>query len=211
MSYYIYPFELKPLNYNYDNLEPFIDAATVCFHHDKHLRTYTNNLNKALESHLTFQSWDLIRLVSEYDKLPLELQKPVRNNAGGVYNHNLYFDIMMPGGSKMPIDTLKNLIDKKFGNYDNFKAEFKNIALGTFGSGYACLVSNNEGQIEIISVSNQDTTLSRSLYTIILIDVWEHSYYLKYQNRRNEYIDNWFNLINWEVAENNYKRITSKV
>ncbi len=202
-----YKYELKPLPYDYSSLEPFIDSETMHFHHDKHLGTYINNLNLALENYPDFQNWTLFELVKNYKNLPVNLQTPIKNNAGGVYNHYLYFDIMTPGGSPVPIGNLGKKINDIFGSYENFKTEFKNMALKVFGSGYAVLVSDKNGNIRIISMPNQDTSLPDDLYPIILIDVWEHAYYLKYQNRRNEYIDNWFNLINWNIAEKNYSRI----
>ncbi len=205
-----YKFELPPIPYPYDALIPFIDSETVHFHYDKHFGTYIDNLNKALEKCPMAQNRTLLELVKNYCKLPFEFQTPVRNNAGGVYNHYLYFKIMTPGGSKTPIGTLNQKINNIFGSYENFKEEFKKIALGTFGSGYAELTTDTNGNLKVLSIPNQDTPVPMGKYPVLLIDVWEHAYYLQYQNRRNEYTDNWFNLINWDIVEKNYLKIIQK-
>lgn len=201
MPYDQYPFELEPLTYEYGALEPRIDAETLHLHHDKHLKTYVDNLNDTLSRFPNLQTWNLTKLVSKYAQLPPSIQKSIRDNAGGVFNHNFYFKIMTPGGSISPVGKIKEMIDKKFKNYENFKSEFKKAALQTFGSGYAYLVQNGRGILSIVSVPNQDTTLPKNLKPVIMIDIWEHAYYLKYKNKRADYIDNWFELINWDIAE----------
>ncbi len=199
-----YKFELPPIPYSYEALSPFINAETVHLHYDKHFATYIEKLNKILGKYPAAQSWTLFKLVKNYCQLPYEFQTPVRNNAGGVYNHYLYFQTMIPGEGETPIGNLKQKIDSIFGSYENFKEEFKKTALETFASGYAELTTNLRGDLEILSIPNQDTPLPCDKYPILLIDVWEHAYYLQYQNRRDEYIDKWFHLINWEIVEKNY-------
>ncbi|HHX80959.1 MAG TPA: superoxide dismutase [Acholeplasmataceae bacterium] len=196
-----YPFELKPLPYAYDALEPFIDKETMHLHHDKHHQAYVNNLNKALENYPELHNKTLLELLQNLKKLPEEIQTAVRNNGGGVFNHNLFFDGMTPDSSKMPVGNLAKAIDRAFGSFENFKETFKKAALGRFGSGWAWLVSDENGDVKIVSTANQDVPLNLTVNPILEIDVWEHAYYLKYQNRRAEYIDNWFNVIDWNKAE----------
>jgi Fe-Mn family superoxide dismutase len=199
-----YKFELKPLPYEYNALEPYIDKETMHFHHDKHLKTYVDNLNKSLENYPCYQKWSLKELVKYYKRLPMQLQTPIKNNAGGVYNHNLFFELLSPESKLDMSSNLVKRIEKDFGSFENFKNQFKNIALSVFGSGYAWLVKDMHGKLSIITTANQDTPLPLKLCPILLIDVWEHAYYLKNQNRRNEYIDSWFNIINWGKAEERY-------
>jgi Fe-Mn family superoxide dismutase len=201
-----YEFQLKPLPYPYHALEPSIDAETVKIHHNNHLGTYVKNLNKILSGYPRYQSWNLERLVRDYKMLPREIQTPVKNNAGGVYNHNLYFDLMGHGGRRAPVGELSDAIYSTFNSFAMFKEEFKKTALDQFGSGYAWLVSDRAGRLRIIGTANQDTPLPMGLCPVLLIDVWEHAYYLKYQYRRAEYIDNWWNVVNWEKALENYRK-----
>lgn len=199
-----YPFSLIPLPYAYDALEPYIDTETMRLHHDKHLKAYVDNLNKALSSYPQYHMWTLTQLISNTSNLPKNIQIAVRNNAGGVYNHNLYFSLMHTPAYEIPKGKLAVAIVSTFGSMERFKENFKQAALDRFGSGWAWLVMNSNGKIGIVSTPNQDTPLCQGLCPILLIDVWEHAYYLKYQNRRPEYIDNWFNVINWNEAEQNY-------
>ena len=201
-----YKFTLPALSFSYDALNPYISEETLKFHYDKHFQTYTDNLNKALENHPEFQSWSLEKLVCDYNKLPENIKNAVRNNAGGVYNHYLYFDLMTPSSTKKPMGRIEEAINKRFGSYDIFKQEMKSVALNTFGSGWAWLVKDEVGNLEIISTQNQDTPFTLNLYPILLVDVWEHAYYLQYQNRRAEYLDNWFNVIDWEKIEKNFNK-----
>jgi Fe-Mn family superoxide dismutase len=201
-----YPFKLQPLSYAYDALEPFIDAKTMEIHHSKHVQTYVDNLNKALENWAEYQSWPLERLLYNLDKLPKEIQAPVRNNGGGAYNHNLYFNIMAPGGVPPADDSLKAAIDRDFGSQDELLAQLKAAGLSVFGSGWAWLVTDNTGRLSIFKTPNQDTQIPANLTPVINLDVWEHAYYLKVQNRRAEYIDNWFNVIDWDAARRNYEK-----
>ena len=170
-------------------------------HHDKHHQSYVNNLNKALENYPELHNKTLLELLQNLKKLPEEIQTAVRNNGGGVFNHNLFFDGMTPDSSKMPVGNLAKAIDRAFGSFENFKETFKKAALGRFGSGWAWLVSDENGDVKIVSTANQDVPLNLTVNPILEIDVWEHAYYLKYQNRRAEYIDNWFNVIDWNKAE----------
>lgn len=200
-----YPFKLKPLPYDYDALEPYIDRETMHFHHDKHHQTYVDNLNKTLENYPELHKKTLVELLQNLEVLPEEIQTAVRNNGGGVLNHNLYFDGMTPASTKAPEGKLAEAINQAFGSFENFKETFKKAALGRFGSGWVWLVSDENGNLKIISTPNQDVPMNLKVNPILEIDVWEHAYYLKYQNRRAEYIDNWFNVIDWKKAEEIYK------
>jgi len=201
-----YPFQLLPLPYAYDALEPFIDAKTMEIHHSKHVQTYVDNLNKALENQPDYQNWPLERLLYNLDKLPQEMQAPVRNSGGGVYNHNLYFAIMARGGKPMAEGTLKTAINRDFGSLDELLAQLKTAGLSVFGSGWAWLVADSQGRLSIFKSPNQDTQIPVNLTPVINLDVWEHAYYLKVQNRRAEYIDNFFHVIDWEAAQRNYDK-----
>lgn len=196
-----YPFELIPLPYEYDALEPYIDAATMRFHHDKHLKTYVDNLNNALKDYPEFHSWTLEELLKKLDKLPEQIRGAVRNNGGGVYNHDLFFALMAPPGQTMP----KKIVDA-FGGESEWQKQMKSAALGQFGSGFAWLVEDKLGKLSIIALPNQDNPLSSSLFPILPLDVWEHAYYLKYQNLRANYIDAWFHVINWTAVSERMRR-----
>ena len=204
-----YPFTLKPLPYTDNALEPFIDARTMSIHHNKHVKTYVDNLNKALESHLKYQDHDLEWLVTNVKKLPEEIQKTVQNNAGGVYNHNFFFAGMLKDTTLAHGSPLYVAITETFGSMDEFKKQFKNAALSQFGSGWAWLIADKDGALQIVTTPNQDTPLKHGK-PILAVDVWEHSYYLKYQNKRNEYIDNWFEVVNWNVAEAHFAQAKPK-
>ncbi|MDR2182983.1 MAG: superoxide dismutase [Clostridiales bacterium] len=201
-----YPFQLQPLPYAYDAMEPFIDAKTMEIHHSKHVQTYVDNLNKALENQPDYQSWPLERLLYNLEQLPQAIQAPVRNSGGGVYNHNLYFNIMAPGGKPLAQGSLKAAIERDFGAVEELLAQLKAAGLSVFGSGWAWLVADGTGRLSIYKTPNQDTQIPANLTPVINLDVWEHAYYLKVQNRRAEYIDNWFNVIDWEAAQRNYSK-----
>ncbi len=206
-----YPFKLKPLTYSYNALEPYIDRETMMFHHDKHLKTYVDNLNEALKDYPEFHNWSLEELICNIYSMPSEIQTSVRNNAGGVYNHNLYFSILRNGGeNNSPIGNLAKEINNQFGSFDNFYNMFKTAALNQFGSGYAWLVIDRNGILKIINTPNQNSVLEMNLYPLILVDVWEHAYYLKYQNRRAEYVDNFRKVINWDMIEYRYNEYFRK-
>lgn len=199
-----YPFTLLPLPYAYNALEPYIDTWTMHLHHDQHLKAYVENLNKALEKYPQFHDWPLQKLLLNKDQLPAEIRTAVINNGGGVYNHDMYFGLMTPRARKAPSGALLDGINRAFGSFDEFKAKLKAAGLERFGSGWAWLAVNKDGQLVIVSTANQDTVLPLSLCPVLLVDVWEHAYYLKYQNRRAMYIDNWFHVINWTAVEKRY-------
>ena len=195
-----YPFKLVPLPYEYDALEPYIDAKTMELHHDRHLKAYVNNLNSALEGYPEYHTWDLGRLLTNVNWLPADIRTVVRRNAGGVYNHEFFFSRLIPGGSE-PEGELAELVAKQYMSMDDFKEEFKKAALGVFGSGYAWLVIDKSGELRIITTQNQDTPLELSFTPIMCVDVWEHAYYLKHYNLRDKYIEDWFNVANWAVTQ----------
>ena len=191
-----YPFRLPELPYAYHALEPFIDQRTMYFHHDKHLKTYIDNLNKALEAYPEYQTRTLEELLTRLPELPEELRTPVRNNGGGVYNHEMYFHLMAPAGQPFSTE-----VAEAFGGEDNWKRQMKAAALGQFGSGFVWLVRDTTGAMKIIALPNQDNPLTIGLQPILPLDVWEHAYYLKHQNLRSDYIDDWFHVINWNAVE----------
>lgn len=199
-----YKFENEPLPYAYDALEPFIDEKTMRLHHDKHLQTYIDNLNKTIEDYPEFQNMTLEELLVNSDLLPEEIRVPVHNNAGGVYNHRLYFSNLQNSGNKEPIGELAEYIDRIFGSYDMFKKKMKEAALSVFGSGYAWLAAGDFGVLKIVTTQNQDTPLPYRLCPILNLDVWEHAYYLKHYNVRADYIDDFFQVVNWKEANDKY-------
>lgn len=201
-----YEFKNLPLPYAYDALEPFIDEKTMELHHDRHLQTYINNLNTILSENENLQTFSLEQLLRIADRLPQNLKTPVKNNAGGVFNHRFFFCGMCPDGANMPIGNLAGMLTKTFGGIDEFKEEFKKAALSVFGSGYAWLVTDKNGRLRIITSANQNTPIAAGLCPVLCIDVWEHAYYLKHYNNRSDYIDDWFNVVCWERADDNYMR-----
>ena len=195
-------FELPPLPYAKDALEPHIDAQTMEIHHDKHHNAYVTNLNKALEGHPELQSKSLEDLLKSLDSLPEAIRAAVRNNGGGHSNHTFFWQIMGPNAGGAPTGDLANAINAAFGSFDNFKTQFAAAGVGRFGSGWAWLLVNPDGSVSITSTPNQDTPISEGKTPILGLDVWEHAYYLKYQNRRPDYIAAWWNVVNWaEVAK----------
>ncbi len=197
-----YPFVNLPLPYDYNDLEPFIDEKTMYLHHNRHLQTYIDNLNAALKMCPTLQKMSLTDLLQNLSSLPSEHEKAIRNNAGGVYNHRFYFDRLTKSSTLKPEGIVSLAINKYFNSFENFKRLFKEAALSVFGSGYAWLVINNN-RLCIITTANQNTPLELGMKPILTIDVWEHAYYLKNYNMRASYIDNWFNVVNWEKIEIN--------
>ncbi|MDQ0150653.1 superoxide dismutase [Eubacterium multiforme] len=202
-------FTLKPLPYAYDSLEPFIDERTVTIHHDKHQQTYVDNLNKALSKHPELFNMSLDDILKNIELIPCDIKQAVINNAGGVYNHEFYFDGIGPNKGGEPEGALKEAISNTFGSYENFKAKLKEAALGQFGSGWGWLVLNKDNKLEIISTANQNNPLSNRQTPLLTVDVWEHAYYLKYQNRRADYLDGFFELINWDVVSDRFKKATN--
>lgn len=197
-------FSLQPLPYSYDALEPYIDTETMKIHHDKHHKAYVDNLNNALEKHPELYNKSLEYLIINSETLPNDIKTTVINNAGGDYNHTLFWNIMTPKSTKAPKGELLKSINQNFGSFENFKKEFKDKSLSVFGSGWTFLVSDDSGNLSIITTANQNTPLPQNLKPIILLDLWEHAYYLKHKNLRADYIDNWWNVVNWEQANKNY-------
>ncbi len=200
-------FELNPLPYAYDALEPYIDKETMMLHHDKHEKAYLDNLNKAIAKYPELYKKGLEGILKDLNSIPEDVRETVKNNAGGVYNHDFFWSVMSPEKDQTPKGELLKAINNDFGSFDNFKAKFKDAALGRFGSGWAWLVLGKDGKLSIISTANQDSPISQGLTPILGIDVWEHAYYLKYQNRRGDYIDNWWHVVNWKQVEDNYSSI----
>ncbi len=200
-----YPFSLPPLPYGYEALLPELDERTLHFHHDKHFATYVENLNKLLENQPAYQSWSLEQLCRDWASLPEEIRQGVRNNAGGVYNHDLYFRTLAPGPASAPEGSLAGAVERDLGGLDALRAALKTAALGQFGSGWAWLVSDCEGRLSIQKTANQDTPLP--LIPLLCCDVWEHAYYLQYQNRRGDYFDAWWRRINWPEVSRQYEAL----
>ena len=196
-------FELPKLPYAEDALEPYIDAQTMNIHHTKHHQAYINNLNAALEKHPDLAGKSLEELLSDLNAVPEDIRTAVRNNGGGTYNHNLFWEIMGPKMGGSPTGAMTKALESAFGSFDAFKEEFAKAATTRFGSGWAWLVTKGEG-LAIVSTPNQDTPLAEGMTPILGLDVWEHAYYLKYQNRRPEYISNWWNVVNWDEVSRRY-------
>lgn len=197
-------FELPKLPYAVDALEPYIDAQTMTIHHDKHHQAYVTNLNGALEKHPELADKSLEDLLMDLNAVPEDIRTVVRNHGGGTWNHSMFWEIMAPNAGGAPRAELAGAIDSAFGSFDAFKAEFEKAANGRFGSGWAWLVKKGSG-LAIISTANQDNPLSDGTTPVLGIDVWEHAYYLKYQNRRAEYVTNWWNVVNWDAVAERYK------
>ncbi|MGQ9887009.1 MAG: superoxide dismutase [Aggregatilineales bacterium] len=200
-------FELPALPYAYDALEPHIDARTMEIHHTKHHAAYTNNLNAALEGHSDLQNKTIEELLVGLDNLPEAIRTTVRNNGGGYANHNLFWEIMTPGGNNDISADLKQAIEKAFGSMDAFKESFNNAAATRFGSGWAWLVAEKDGSVSVTSTPNQDTPVMEGKTPILGLDVWEHAYYLHYQNRRPDYIKAWWNVVNWAEVSRRYAAV----
>ncbi len=196
-------FELPELPYAYDALEPTIDKETMNIHHTKHHNTYVQGLNGALEGHSDLQDKNLEELLTSIDSLPEEIRTPVRNHGGGHANHSLFWKVLSPNGGGNPKGEVAEKIDAKFGSFDAFKEEFQKAAAARFGSGWAWLVVNN-GELEIMSTPNQDSPIMEGKTPILGLDVWEHAYYLNYQNRRPEYAQKFWEVVNWDEVDKNY-------
>jgi len=197
-----YPFQLPELGYDYDALEPHIDARTMEIHHQKHHGGYTKKFNAALEGHPRYHGVSAEKILRGFDGLPEEIQGAVRNNGGGYYNHALFWDVMTPGGPGAPSGELAEAINDTFGSFDNFKEQFSSAAGTRFGSGWGWLVIDPFGGMKVLSTPNQDSPLMNGHSPILGLDVWEHAYYLNYQNRRPDYVQAFWNVVNWDkVAE----------
>ncbi|MDB6124906.1 MAG: Superoxide dismutase [Pedosphaera sp.] len=225
------PFTLPPLPYSFDALEPHIDARTMEIHHDKHHQAYVTNLNKAVAGHPELEKKTLEDLLQNVHKLPENVRTAVQNNGGGHYNHSLFWQMMKKNGDGEPKGELASAIDKKFKSFSNFKDELSKAAISRFGSGWAWLVLGADKELAIMSTANQDTPISLGLGApgtsagaealqkryamnfqhapLLGIDVWEHAYYLKYQNRRPDYVNAFFNVINWDFVSDRYQKLTA--
>ncbi len=199
-----YPFKLPELGYAFDALEPHIDAKTMEIHHGKHHAAYTNNLNAALEKHPDLHNREAEDLIRNLNAVPEDIRTAVRNNGGGFINHTLFWDIMRPGGANKPGGGLAKAIDGTFGSFDTFKEAVAKAAAGRFGSGWAWLVVDAGGKLQVTSTPNQDNPITDGLQPILGVDVWEHAYYLKYQNRRPDYVTAWWNVVNWDAVAARY-------
>jgi Fe-Mn family superoxide dismutase len=196
-------FELPPLPYSFDALEPHIDAQTMQIHHDKHHGTYVANLNSALEGH-PFANLPVEEVLKRINEVPENVRTAVRNNGGGHANHSMFWRIMKPNGGGQPSGDLAKAIEQTFGSFENFKNQFNDAGLKRFGSGWVWLVLDKQGKLQVISTANQDSPYLDGLYPVMGNDVWEHAYYLKYQNRRADYLNAWWNVVNWEEIERRY-------
>ncbi len=199
-------FELPPLSYAFDALEPYIDKETMEIHHDKHHAAYVKNLNNALADYPQYQEWSLERLVTKYDELPEAIRTAVRNNAGGDLNHTMFWTMMKKGGGGTPHDKVHGAIKQSFDTFEAFQDQFNKAAKTVFGSGWAWLSFDKDGKLVVSTTPNQDSPLKAGLTPILGLDVWEHAYYLKYQNRRPDYIQAWWHVINWDQVEENYEQ-----
>lgn len=202
-------FSLPPLPYAYNALEPYIDEKTMMIHHDKHHAAYVKNLNDILVGHNDLLTLPIEKLLKDLSHVPEDIRTKVRNNGGGHANHTLFWELMTPSSknatSNRPGGNLARAIDMTFSNFAAFQEQFTQKAMGRFGSGWAWLVKNIDGNIAITDTANQDSPLMDGQLPILVLDVWEHAYYLKYQNMRADYIKNWWNVVNWTEAEKRYQ------
>lgn len=198
---------LTDLPYAFDALEPYIDAATMQIHHDKHHAAYLTNLNKAIEGS-AYEAQPVAELLRNLDDVSETIRTVVRNNGGGFLNHNLFWSIMAPNAGGQPGGALLKAINQQFGSFESWKQQLTTAAMTRFGSGWAWMVAKPNGQLAVYSTPNQDSPLMQGDAPLLGLDVWEHAYYLKYQNRRNEYVANFFNVINWRAVAENYAHAT---
>lgn len=198
--------ELPPLPYDYAALEPHIDSQTMQIHHDKHHAAYVNNLNAALEKYSNLQSQSAEDLVRDLNSVPEDIRTAVRNNGGGHVNHTMFWESMGPNGGGEPTGALADAINDSFGSFEDFKKQFNDAGTKRFGSGWVWLVRGSDGKLQITSTANQDNPISEGQTPILGNDVWEHAYYLKYQNRRPEYLTAWWNVVNWEEVSKRFEQ-----
>ena len=199
-------FELPPLKYAFNALEPAIDARTMEIHHDKHHAAYVTNLNKALESAPELYNRSVEDILRKISDVPEAIRTAVRNNGGGHANHTLFWEWLTPGGSKMPTGQVSREIDSTFGSFDSFVEKFSTAAMTRFGSGWAWLVRDGGGKLQVYSTANQDSPVMEGFTPLLGLDVWEHAYYLNYQNRRADYVKAFWSVVNWDVVEGLYKK-----
>ncbi len=197
-------YELPPLPYDYSALEPYIDTQTMQLHHDKHHAAYVNNLNAAVQNNSEFASLPIDELVRRLNDVPENIRTAVRNNGGGHANHSMFWKIMTPNGGGEPTGELASAIQQAFGSFDAFKTALNDAGVKRFGSGWTWLVLDRNGKLQVMSTANQDSPLTEGLYPVMGNDVWEHAYYLKYQNRRPEYLNAWWNVVNWNEIARRY-------
>ncbi len=203
------PHELPPLPYDYNALEPYIDEQTMHLHHDKHHAAYVNNLNAALEKYPELQNRSAEELIRNLNSVPEDIRTTVRNNGGGHVNHSMFWLIMKPNGGGPPTGPIAQAITQTFGSFEAFKQQFNDAGMKRFGSGWAWLVRTPDGRLQITSTPNQDNPMMEGNYPIMGNDVWEHAYYLKYQNRRNEYLEAWWNVVNWDEINRRFEQSQS--
>jgi Fe-Mn family superoxide dismutase len=199
-------FELPPLTYAYNALEPYIDEQTMQLHHDKHHAAYVKNLNAALDKHPELNKWTLEDLMIKINQVPEDIRTAVRNNGGGHINHSMFWQIMAPGGGGEPTGPLANDIQRSFGSFESVQEQLNKAAVDRFGSGWAWLVLDRD-KLAIVSTANQDSPLMEGRSPVLGVDVWEHAYYLKYQNRRIEYLAAWWNGVNWPEVQKRYEML----
>jgi Fe-Mn family superoxide dismutase len=204
------PFTLPPLPYAFDALEPHIDAKTMEIHHGKHHQAYVTNLNTALEKAPELQGKSIDDLLRDLSSVPEAIRTAVRNNGGGHWNHTMFWEIMAPKGGGEPSGPLGKAIGSAFGNFEEFKKQVNAAGVGRFGSGWAWLVIDKGGKLAITSTPNQDNPLMEGVKAVMGVDVWEHAYYLKYQNRRPDYLNAWWNTVNWNAVEKRYQAAGGK-
>jgi superoxide dismutase, Fe-Mn family len=196
---------VPPLPYDYSALEPHIDAQTMTLHHDKHHAAYVNNLNAAIEKHPQLGSKSVEDLLRDINSVPEDVRTTVRNNGGGHMNHTMFWQIMKPKGGGPPTGRVGDEIKKVFGSFEEFQKQFNDVGTKRFGSGWVWLVRSKAGKLEVISTANQDNPIMDGHHAIMGNDVWEHAYYLKYQNRRPEYLAAWWNVVNWDEINKRFK------
>lgn len=201
-------FKLPTLPYSFDALEPYIDAQTMQIHHDKHHNSYVSKLNTALESHPDLQSQPIDQLIANLSSLPEGVRTAVRNNGGGHFNHSIFWTLMGPNAGGEPTGAIAEAISDNFGDFEAFKQRFNDAGTGQFGSGFVWLVRSLDGKLEITSTPNQDNPWTEGHFPIMGNDVWEHAYYLKYQNQRAEYLKQWWNTVNWDEVNKRYEMAT---
>ncbi len=199
-----YPFVLESLNYSTNALEPYLDSQTINVHFSLYLKNYVDKLNTELEQHPELQNWSLEQLIQNYKLLPCATQESIKNNAGGVYNHYLYFDCMTPPETSHLCTEFSVILKKEFGSVQRFKDLFINAAVKSFGSTYIWLVINQNGDLAIVTTNNQDNPLACGLYPLLALDMWEHAYFLNYLNDKKQYATSWFHLINWDYIYQRY-------
>jgi superoxide dismutase, Fe-Mn family len=194
------PFTLPALGYAFDALDPHIDARTMEIHHNRHHQAYVNNLNLAVQGNAALSAMTIDQLMRGINDVPMALRARIQNNGGGHYNHSMFWTIMAPNAGGAPTGNLAAAINSSFTNFDTFKSQFKTACMARFGSGWGWVVKNPQGRLEIVTSANQDSPLMTGQLPILGLDVWEHAYYLHYQNRRNDYIDAWWNVVNWPTV-----------